>query len=163
MRYFSVLFAFLFLCYNSFSQSDNPVSNKWITDGTVNAIVHDSNTNTIYIGGAFTFVGPNTPYGTTVDLVSGQPNTDFVKPNGNILTSVPDGNGGWYVGGDFTSINGQTRIQIARINNDGSLHPWNLGMSSSVYSLLLNGSTLYVGGSNYLTAIDANNRYYYLE
>jgi hypothetical protein len=116
MRYFSVLFAFLFSSYNCFSQSDNPVSKNWVTNGAVNAIVHDSNTNTIYIGGVFTFVGPNTPYGTTVDLVSGQPNTDFVKPNGAIYTSFPDGNGGWHVGGDFYSINGQSRSRIARIN-----------------------------------------------
>ena len=74
---------------------------------------------------ASTHVGPNIPNGSSLDISTGVPNLAFAKPNGSVSTVVPDGSGGWYIGGSFTQVGGQTRNYIARINADGSLNPWN--------------------------------------
>jgi hypothetical protein len=51
------------------------------------------------------------------------------------------------VGGDFTSVGGQTRNYIAQLSlATGLATPWNPGANSFVHALLLSGSTLYVGG-----------------
>jgi hypothetical protein len=96
--------------------------NTYVTNGIVRAIVQDG--NTVYIGGDFTYVGPNKPYWAALDAVTGMPDIGYVKPNGIVNVAIPDGNGGWYIGGAFTRINGLTRNNIAEINADGSLNAW---------------------------------------
>jgi hypothetical protein len=60
--------------------------------------------------------------------------------------SVPDGAAGGTSEGTLP-VNGQSRNRIARINADGTLHSWNpAGPNNTVYSMLLDGNTLYVGG-----------------
>ena len=66
------------------------------TNGPVNTILKEG--NVVYIGGQFTHVGQNLPYGVALDELTGSVYTSFVKPNGIVRTAVPDGNGGWYIG-----------------------------------------------------------------
>lgn len=43
---------------------------KWpVTDNTVNTMVHIG--NTLYIGGPFSLIGPNSPYGAVVNNTNG--------------------------------------------------------------------------------------------
>src|SRR6187402_1396866 len=116
-----LLFFSLLLSLSALSQTLLPAFP--VANGSVSTIVRHG--NTIYLGGAFTYIGPNLPNGADIDATTGAPNLAFDIPNGNVSTAVPDGSGGWYIGGSFTSIGGQTRNRIARINADGSLHAWN--------------------------------------
>src|SRR5512143_1158728 len=91
--------------------------NLWVTNGTVNAIVRSG--DIIYLGGHFTYVGPPTGYGAAIDINTGNPNLAFAKVNGIINAVVPDGAGGWYIGGTFTMVDNEIRNNIAQINADG--------------------------------------------
>jgi len=53
--------------------------------------------NTVYIGGAFTYVGPIAPYAVSLNITSGAPDLSFAKPNGSVNAVVSDGSGGWYI------------------------------------------------------------------
>jgi hypothetical protein len=79
---------------------------------------------------------------------------------GAVRTIVPDGVGGWYIGGDFTEMGSQgaiiVRNRLARINADGTLHAWNPGANNAVYSIAVSGNVVYVGGS--FTTISGQNR-----
>jgi len=71
---------------------------------------------------------------------------------GEVRASAPDGNGGFYIGGTFTSIGGEPRQKIGHILADGSVDPkFNPGVpgqNSAVNALAVSGdgSTVYVGG-----------------
>ena len=119
-------------------------------DGDVNAIALDD--KKVYIGGSFRYVGPYEPYGASLQATDGLPDTSFVNPdgpNGYVNVAVPDGSGGWFIGGNFTSVGGKSRGYVARINADGSLHPWGDGITPAngqVYAMFRSGQVLYIGG-----------------
>lgn len=109
-------------------------------------LLHD---NKLYMSGNFTQVAANTPGVAIVNLTDG---TLFPKQkapvinNGGVRASAPDGQGGWYIAGSFTKINGQTRNRIARINSDGTLHTWDPDANGEVYALAVSGTIVYAGG-----------------
>jgi len=92
------------------AQSNTPREETWVTNGTVRAIART--TDTVYIGGDFTYVGPYTGYGVPIDASSGQPAGAFPKVNGQVSACVADGSGGWYIGGYFTQVGGVARNRI---------------------------------------------------
>ena len=81
--------------------------NMWVTNGEVDAIATSG--STIYIGGTFTRVGPNTGSFAGIDANSGAPIANWPRVVGVVYCSAPDGAGGWYIGGNFTSVAGVTR------------------------------------------------------
>lgn len=97
-------------------------------------------------GGDFRYVGPSVDYGAALDGTNGLVDPSYLRPNGTVYVSIPDGSGGWYIGGDFTSVGGQTRNRLARINSDGTLHAWNPSANNTVRTLVLSGSMVYIGG-----------------
>ncbi|RYZ52465.1 MAG: hypothetical protein EOO14_16715, partial [Chitinophagaceae bacterium] len=156
MKKHSLLLLVIACLLFSFSLSaQSPQPNWWVANGTVNTIVQSG--NTVYLGGDFNMLGPNAPNGTAVDGATGVPNLSFAKPNNFVRTAVPDGSGGWYIGGDFTEVGGQARNRLARINSDGTLHAWNPNAGSSVSAMAIAGSTVYVGGA--FTSIGGQARF----
>jgi len=90
-----------------------PREETWITNGTILTIART--TDTVYIGRDFSYVGPATGGGVPIDTSTGVPIPPFPKINGSVMTCVPDGSGGWYIGGYFTSIGGdKTRSHFAQ-------------------------------------------------
>ncbi len=138
----------------------------WVTDGNVltTALVG----NTLYIGGNFATVGEWSGGGVPLDTSTGA--TVWPAPlnrarvSGRIYASIPDGSGGYYIGGNFKAVAGVIRNNLAHILSDGSLDSWNPNVNDIVFSLTKNGSSLYVGGNfttvngsttrNHLAAID---------
>lgn len=134
----------------------------WITDGTVRAIAYSG--NTIYLGGAFSQVGPAIGAAALFDGSSGAALTPYWNVTGQVRAIASDGAGGYYVGGIFSSVRGQPRQNLARIDASGQLTAWNPGADQEVDAIAVSGSTVYVGGSfltvagqsrHYLAAIDA--------
>src|SRR5512140_2320816 len=78
-------------------RSDFPVVNS-----VVNAMVRSG--NTLYLGGGFTRIGPASGGGVPLDSTSGAPLAGFPKVAGIVQAVVPDGAGGWFIGGAFTSV-----------------------------------------------------------
>jgi hypothetical protein len=131
--------------------SDAPLSASWVTDGVVYSVA--SSNNTVYIGGRFSQVGPYTGSGASVDPATGA-RRPFPVVDGDINALVPDGAGGWYVGGTFTQIGGVRIHGLAHVRPDGTLNAgWNPHIgpghdpSVGVHALALSGTTLYVGGN----------------
>ncbi len=116
----------------------------FITNGQVTAQVLRG--NTLFVGGSFSFVGPVTGAGVPVDPVTGVPAAGFPRVNGTVIAAVPDGSGGWFIGGQFTAVGGVARTNLAHILSDQSIAFWNPGASGIVRVLLLRSGLLYVGG-----------------
>lgn len=129
----------------------------WQPNGRVNAIAYSEELDRVYIGGQFTHVGPNVPYGALLDEGTSSYDASFVKPDGRVRACIADGAGGWFIGGDFTHVGGVPRNRLARINADGSLHAWNPNASGSVRSLCSQASTVFIGGSFYAVGGQTRN------
>ncbi len=119
---------------------------NWSVDGLVSKVVF--NGSTMYAAGEFSHVFAVTGHGAalnnTTGLLAGSKKVPVI--NGTVYAAEPDGKGGWYIGGDFTMINDTPRDRIARINKNGTLHPWNPGADDTVRTIVKSGATLYVGG-----------------
>ncbi len=126
------------------AQSPQTESQWWIANSDVTSIAREN--NTVYLGGFFDYVGPVEPFGAAANKITGQPDLNFINPNGIVHTAVPDGSGGWYIGGSFSQVGNQTRNNLARINADGTLNAWNPGANNTVYALEVNGGVVYAGG-----------------
>jgi hypothetical protein len=142
---------------------DIPNSNTWVTNGPVNAIVSEGGIT--YIGGGFTYVGPNTGSGASISEATGCPSPPYLPVNAPIYAVAPDGSGGWYIGGDFTRVGSVERSFIAHILPDDILDiSWNPNANGRVESLAVSSGTVYAGGQftsiggqarNHVAALDA--------
>ena len=125
--------------------NDNP-DETWVTNGDVYAVTRAG--GRIYLGGTFDQVGPNTGYGVPLDPSTGKRADTFPKVNGDVYVAVPDGAGGWYIGGNFTRVGDKSRQNAARILADGTLAGWNPNTDAPVRSIVPSPSakTVYIGG-----------------
>lgn len=135
----------------------------YITNGQVTGQVLRG--NTLYVGGSFSFVGPVTGAGVPIDPVTAAPAPNFPRVNGTVMAAVPDGSGGWFIGGQFTAVGATARNNLAHVLADQSVAAWNPGAGSIVRTLHLRAGVLYVGGDfltlggltrNRAGAVDAN-------
>jgi hypothetical protein len=88
-------------------------------------------------------------FGVILDAKSGRAVAAFRVDN-PIRAAIPDGSGGWYLGGGFVHVNGVLRKRFAHIDAGGRLDPhWKPeanGNGVSVAALARLGSSLYVAG-----------------
>uniref|UniRef100_A0A832HZT5 FlgD/Vpr Ig-like domain-containing protein n=1 Tax=Eiseniibacteriota bacterium TaxID=2212470 RepID=A0A832HZT5_UNCEI len=117
----------------------------FMANGTVQALALSG--DTLYVGGSFTAVGPATGSGVPLDAATGLAVPGFPRIVGQVSAVAPDGAGGWYVGGAFTSVGGVPRANLAHVRADHSVGPWDPGASGPVLALLASGDTVYVGGT----------------
>ncbi|RME89794.1 MAG: hypothetical protein D6767_07870 [Candidatus Hydrogenedentota bacterium] len=106
--------------------------------------------STVYIGGAFTEIsgvsrsalaavdtsGNVLSWNPQVGITSGSPIVFVLLASGNTI----------YVGGIFSTINGQSRNNLAAVDTSGNLLSFNPNLDNAVYALAISGTTLYVGG-----------------
>jgi hypothetical protein len=129
-----------------------PSSNSrvnFVINGAVNAAARVG--NTLYIGGAFSRIAPSAnALGT---LVAVNPSTAQVIPGrfplvvgGDVTTLLPDGSGGYYIGGGFDRIGGDRQPNLRRIDANGQLVPAFVPSPGFVRALALAGGHLWVGG-----------------
>lgn len=125
--------------------------NWYQVNGVVNDVVEDTLTNTLYLGGAFTSASPAKPADrlASLDGAVGTASSVFPSANGQVIASVPDGNGGVFVGGSYTQIGGVARTGLAHVLADGSVSPWAPVLAGmTVYCMALKGDTLVIGGTS---------------
>ena len=139
-------------------------SDFYVANGPVYASVLSG--NILYIGGAFTQVGPATGAGVPIDVNSGLPTAGFPKVVGKVLAVAPDGAGGWFIGGVFTAVGGMPRSNLAHIMADNTVAAWNPNADGGVNALAVSGPTVYAGGDftsvggqsrNFIVALDATS------
>src|SRR5882672_8193784 len=69
--------------------------------------------HTLYLGGNFLYVGRSTGGGVPVDVRTAKPLPHYPRVVGVVEVTLADGDGGWYVGGLFTSVAGLPRKNLA--------------------------------------------------
>ena len=122
------------------------------TNGSVLSLARSG--NTLYIGGEFSAVGPCMGSGVPVELSTGVPVRRFPRVSGQILAVVPDGDGGWFIGGQFAAVDGEPHANLAHVLASGRLARWAPGVGGevgygntvAVTALALHEHALYVGG-----------------
>ncbi|TGL88725.1 hypothetical protein EHQ68_08795 [Leptospira congkakensis] len=107
----------------------------------------------IIVGGNFSMTGVPTGNIAMVDSVTGMvvPNRfcPHLKVNGSYSTAISDGSGGFYIGGDFTHVQGIKRSKVAHILPGCQLDPnfvVDEDASRGITTFALLGANLYVGG-----------------
>lgn len=125
-------------------------STMWTTNGEIRALAKGP--GTIYVGGTFDLAGPATGGGTPIEAGTGTLPAGFPKVMGYVHAVIPDGAGGWYIGGDFTSVGGLPRQALARVNGDLTVSPWHpwpnpANPTPVVWALAADNSYVYAGGS----------------
>ena len=91
--------------------------------------------NTVVFGGEFTQVGPGRLGAAgVVDLDAAHFGSTFPDVNGAVYTALPDGAGGWFLGGDFTTVGGAARRNVARVDAAGTVR----ALTASTHHPVLN-------------------------
>jgi hypothetical protein len=127
-----------------------------ITSAAVHSIT--TTADSVYIGGAFTWVAQRTGSGAVVDTTSGDIVPGFPEAaGGEVLAVISDKNGGWYIGGAFTYVAGIARGGVAHIFSNGALDPnFNCTTNNRVCALYYDESGLYLGG--YFNSVNGQAR-----
>ncbi len=79
--------------------------------------------NRVYLAGGFDYIGRTTGYGVRVDTTSGALGAS-PEVDGIVRAAAPDGQGGWYLGGDFRKVDTRGRPTLAHIAADGTVSAW---------------------------------------
>lgn len=160
LRGFVLFVVFLSCVQFTFSQT---IINDYAFDATVRDIKTDGLGRT-FVGGDFLHVGFHSSSGAKFDLNTQVWDDSFVKLNHNssIFSVVAIPGGGWYIGGNFTAVDGVVRTSLARINADGTLHSFNPVLNGSVHSMVLDQSNnLYIAGL--FTNVNGSTRSYFAQ
>ena len=129
---------------------DSLPSGPLIADGAVQAIAVSG--ENVYLGGSFQTIGPRTGQGVLFNSDLSSIDSSIPQVSGGerkVDAVVSDGKGGWYVGGEFSTVGGVARKNIAHIlandTVDPSFHP---EVSGVVHELALSesGATLFIAG-----------------
>ncbi len=128
----------------------------WDVAGTINAVL--ATHNTVYVGGDFSYVAPKGRKVASVDVFTGETLSDFPPVLGSAINAITeDGNGGWFIGGNFTKVGGLPRTNLVHMLSDNTVdtnfHP---DPNDTVDALARDGDRLYVGGD--FTAIGGQAR-----
>ena len=126
----------------------------WVTDGEV-MVVKEYN-HKMYIGGRFQYIGPPTGSAAHLDVSTGKPKEAFPKANWAVKTIIPDGCGGWFLGGIFTLVGSETRKGIAHINAENEVSPLQVEIEGSVSALVIYQNTLLISG--FFEKVNGENR-----
>jgi hypothetical protein len=97
--------------------------------GNVNAIARCG--NTLYFAGALGEAGPNTGGWVPLGAETGAPISPYPRVAGSVSSAVPDGQGGWFIAGNFAAVDGLPREgcvprkSLARVGVErGDAHSW---------------------------------------
>ncbi|HTO92520.1 MAG TPA: FlgD immunoglobulin-like domain containing protein [Candidatus Sulfotelmatobacter sp.] len=130
------------------ARAQNVQSNLWVTNGIVNAIAVSG--NTVYIGGAFTRLGPPIGGFVRVDGTTGAVLPPAYGVAGTITCSIPDGSGGHFVAGSF-DVQGFSGWPIVHFDSSGhGVYLNSYSIDGTVYAMAidpLNPGVLYLGGA----------------
>ncbi|MGL4596003.1 MAG: T9SS type A sorting domain-containing protein [Bacteroidia bacterium] len=129
----------------------------WIPNGPVNAMV--SQNNRLIVGGLFDQISPATGTFIALDSATAQVQYPFPKVNGKINSIISDGQGGLYVGGEFSQVGPYSISYLFHLLANGQIDQNFLPTPDGpIYALLMNGPTLLVAG-NFTTILSEQRKW----
>lgn len=102
--------------------------------------------DTLYLAGNFSQLGPAMGGGVPVDRTTGQASAVLYRVAGSVDAVLPDGAGGWYLGGNFVAVDGKPHRNLAHLGREGPDEAWQPDANGEVTALARDGDVLYVGG-----------------
>jgi trimeric autotransporter adhesin len=147
------LLALTWLSCGHVSGAEEQPSGLWGTDGTVLCSFRSG--NTLYIGGAFSTVGPCSGGGVPLAWGTDTTASGIARVSGYVYAAAPDGEGGWFIGGEFSGVGGKPRTNLAHVRADNTVSDWAPSVSGSanqttaavVQAVARAGDTLFIGGN----------------
>ena len=91
----------------------SPVDTKYANSDAIWALAQRG--DTVYLGGDFDYMGPDTGYGAVFDFDTGQVQPPFPRLDDEVYGCCGDGHGGRFVAGEFTWANCAFRQGLAHI------------------------------------------------
>ena len=141
----ALLLLFPVVAGGQFLPAERPRTDFWVPDGVVHSILETN--GIIYLGGEFTSLSPNLPTTAMVNAVNGRADLSFPTILGLVHCAIPDGGGGWFLGGRFHRVNDALRTNLVHLLADNTIDPgWRPETDGPVYALKLAGGALYLGG-----------------
>ena len=120
----------------------------------------------LYVGGNFREVGYITGGIAYLPEHTEYPDLQFPHVQGEVFVIIPDGNGGWFIGGNFSQVGPLRLTNLAHIHADFQIDAdFNPTFNNDVLALAIKDNILYVGGifgnvensgRRYLVAYDLN-------
>lgn len=128
-----------------FLPTESPRSDFWLPDGVVHAVLETN--GVIYLGGEFTSLSPNLPTSAMLNAVNGHADLTFPPVAGILYSVIPDGAGGWFIGGRFNRVGNFARTNLAHLLANNAVDPaWAPSTDATVHALKLVAGVVYVGG-----------------
>jgi hypothetical protein len=135
------------------------------TNEPINSIFKSG--DTLFVAGDFNAVGKSVRGPVGIDKNSGNTVYGFPELNdgGQIRTVIPDGVGGWFIGGLFSKIGDILRTNIAHVNSIQQVTSFNPVVDGEVIDIGIHNNVMYIGGAiteingqlrNNIGAIDLN-------
>lgn len=153
------IFFFIFFLSQIIVFSQTIDTSLWITNGTVKSVV--KNANTIYLGGNFRYIGLNTGSAVPINKYTGKPLEKYPKVDGDVRCIIEDGQGGYFLGGMFTTVGGQPRKNLAHINRDFQVTDWYAEVNNPVECIAVTSTSVFIGG--WFTNVSGVSRNYFAE
>src|SRR5262245_17490069 len=75
-----------------------------------------------------------------------EPSPALSAIRGAVYAMIPDGSGGWYLGGDFQRVGGLRRSHLAHVLADQTVSLWDPSTDGPVYALAMSEGIVYAGG-----------------
>lgn len=125
----------------------------WTTNGPVECMA--THGDSLFIGGPFTEVARPLCYATLLSQQDGGVVSFGNRPNGGVSAIIPDGNGGFYLGGGFTKYAYTDVPGVLHLDASGALLPW-LPNAPGYYGttcMALSDDQLFISNYNSVTAV----------
>ncbi|MCB2156321.1 PQQ-like beta-propeller repeat protein [bacterium] len=125
--------------------SEIPVDPQWAQAAQIVTMAESD--DTLYVGGYFSTIARYAGNAFLADPETGEILPWFPEFDGGVYDMVADGEGGWFVAGDFDHVDGAAQAYLAHISPDYTLDTsWTPEPDARVLHLLHSGGTLYVSG-----------------
>lgn len=89
------------------------IPNYPVVDGSVRDV--EISNDVLYIGGDFSYAGVANGLGGVASLSNNQLLSYPLVGGTEVSVSISDGNGGFYIGGSFLTVGGESRVNLAHI------------------------------------------------
>lgn len=100
----------------------------------------------LYVGGGFDRAGPVVGSCAILDPLTAAPDPTAPILPGETQAIVPDGEGGWYIGGVLGTAGSSSDPKIRHLLADGTFDPWSPAIDGGVAAIELTADRIYIAG-----------------